>query len=541
MSIRYRLVAMCLVVALLPAIPLSILVSTLLEKSFNVGLSETMRDALDSGVTVSRRHLDQLHQDFEAEAGRVASALSEVSPGGVPDARVLAAAVSGARAEHRVDGFIVGGLAREGASQDTNPAGRTPERALDSRIPRPLSAYSSEPVFSSLTGNTAVAERTPSSAAPPGVAFYETQNRAVQFALWSPARGDGSVLLYKRTDPELLAHAQRLLSGRQLFAQLRLSQANLNRSFFYPFMVVYGVIIVLSLCFAFLMAERLAAPIRRLATATSAVAAGDWRVQLQERGGGEVGRLVDSFNRMVSRLDAQRRRLIDLEKMASWRDMARHLAHEIKNPLLPIRLTVQEMKDQYDGGDERYRQLLSESARVVEDELNHLQRLVKEFSSFARMPSLSPVQGSLEQLARDVAKLYPQAETSVESDPRVQRSVFDPDSMRSVLINLFDNSLSMMPPERRARIRVRIHAANDFVVLDFADNGLGIPAEHVSKIFEPYFSTRKGGTGLGLAMVKNIVLLHEGTIEARSRENEGAAFTITLPVAGPGRTREGEQ
>ena len=105
------------------------------------------------------------------------------------------------------------------------------------------------------------------------------------------------------------------------------------------------------------------------------------------KAGGEVGRLIDAFNMMVSRLDAQRRRLTDMEKMATWREMARHLAHEIKNPLLPIRLTVQEIRDQYRGDDDRYKEILADSTRVVNDEVNHLTRLVKEFSSFARMPA----------------------------------------------------------------------------------------------------------------------------------------------------------
>jgi nitrogen fixation/metabolism regulation signal transduction histidine kinase len=341
------------------------------------------------------------------------------------------------------------------------------------------------------------------------------------------------MLLYKSTDPEFIARAEQLLLGRQLFAQLRLSQAKLSRSFFYPFISIYAIILVISLLVAFFMSERLAAPIRQLVDATSAVAGGNWHIQLRQKTGGEIGNLVDSFNRMVKRLDAQRRRLIDLEKMASWREIGRHLAHEIKNPLLPIRLTVQEIKDQYSGKDERYREMLSESVRVVEDELSHLQSLVKEFSSFAKMPGLKPVSGSLVKLVKDVARLYPQTDVTIDADRDLPQSVFDPDQMRRVLVNLFDNSLSVLPDPAQATVEVRIRPDGDHMVLTFADNGPGIPAGNIERIFDPYFSTRKDGTGLGLAMVKNIILLHDGTIEAHSRKNEGATFTIRLPIKGP--------
>ncbi|MFH0778398.1 MAG: ATP-binding protein, partial [Candidatus Eisenbacteria bacterium] len=575
MSIRFRLAATCIVVALLPAIPLSILVSSLLEKSFKLGLSETIEGAMDSGIAVSRMHLEGIRGAFESEVERAVAAQtsSRTLPAEGLDSARVARVLAEVLVSREIDGFILGrtiqrgeevraGVAPHASARDTvAPAAASAHRS--SALPPELGPYSAIPAFAAITGGAAVVERpaspagagrtadtertapqadagraTPSTGAAravriPDVTFYETENRTVELALWSPPGSATSLLLYKRIDPEFVAHADRLLSGRQLFAQLRLAQGKLNRSFFYPFIFIYAVILLLSLGFAFLMSERLIAPIRRLVAATSAVAAGDWRVQLKEGGGGEIGRLVESFNRMVSRLDAQRRRLIDLEKMASWREMARHLAHEIKNPLLPIRLTVQEMKDQYTGGDERYGALLSESVRVVENELNHLQRLVKEFSSFARMPGLSLASGSIEQLVRDVARLYTQVEVSVEAGQGVPESRFDPDQMRRVFVNLFDNSLSMFPEVHKGRIQIRIRSDGDSVAIDFADNGPGIPAENMAKVFEPYFSTRKGGGGLGLAIVKNIILLHEGTIEACTHETGGALFTITLPIAGP--------
>jgi two-component system nitrogen regulation sensor histidine kinase NtrY len=232
-------------------------------------------------------------------------------------------------------------------------------------------------------------------------------------------------------------------------------------------------------------------------------------------------------------LDAQQRRLLDMEKIAGWREMARHLAHEIKNPLLPIRLAVQEMRDQYKGDDETYKAFLKDSTRVVEDELGHLNRLVKEFSTFAKMPGLSPTVGSLERLVADVAKLYPQVETQIDADGKLPEFPFDADQMRRVLVNLFDNAVSVTPEGGSAKVRTSIQLRDNGAALVFSDNGPGIDTEHIPRVFDPYFTTRTTGTGLGLALTKSIVVMHGGTIAVESPASGGATFTLTLPLSGP--------
>jgi two-component system nitrogen regulation sensor histidine kinase NtrY len=294
--------------------------------------------------------------------------------------------------------------------------------------------------------------------------------------------------------------------------------------------VIYAVILLLSIALALFMSQRLSRPIRELAEGANVVAGGDWDYRLEVEAGGEVGRLVEAFNGMVARLDDQRRRLVDMERIATWREMARHLAHEIKNPLLPIRLTIQELKDQYQGDDTRYREILVESTRVVGDELDHLKNLVKEFSSFARMPDISPREASLDDLVRDVAKLYPQVSVAIDSQTEFPAFAFDPDQMRSVLVNLFDNAVIAMAGQ--GSIGIAITQRGRDAAIEFADNGPGIPGDEIDRIFDPYFTTREEGTGLGLAMVKNVILLHGGTIRVRSAVGKGTIFTITLPLDG---------
>lgn len=520
MSIRLRLLVMCVVVAILPAVPLTLLVQNLLEKSFNVGLSTTVSHALESGMIVARKHMIQLQSQFEEQAAEVVSLIPTFPP---KSAQVVAALARGHR-PNEIDGYFLDFL-------DADP-GLVPPAGI---LPEALRAFASHPGFKSVVASAGVSGRPPHLPARDGLSFFETTDKALQLALWKPPAGKGGgLVLYRRLDREFLSQARQLLNAGQIFAQLRLSQGTLSRSFFYPFLIVYGIVLAIALALALLMAERMAAPVRRLAAAAVAVAGGDRRICLEREIGGEIGRLIEAFNLMVSRLDLQQRKLLDMEKIAAWREMARHLAHEIKNPLLPIRLAVSEMRDQYRGDDGAYRQFIDESARVVEDELEHLQRLVREFSTFAKMPGLSPTPGSLGRLISDVARLYPQVESRIDVDCALPEFPFDPDQIRRVLVNLFDNSVSVSPDGAEVAVTINLGRRGDDAVLVFRDNGPGIAAEHIPRVFDPYFSTRRTGTGLGLALTKSIVVMHEGTIGAESPAGGGAVFTMTLPLRGPG-------
>jgi nitrogen fixation/metabolism regulation signal transduction histidine kinase len=509
MSIRSRLVILCLVVSLLPAIPLSLLVKTLLEKSFNLGLSSQIEQALQNGIAVSRDHLELIHRAFEEDVAAIVTARETPVPDSAAVAGTLAATPKPFR---RIDGVLMAPVAVSGGG-DIEPYLRDPDLL---------------PGLRSVVGDARIVPRSGTGSAEGAVSFYTTGDRAVHLAVWHSPGGD--MLFYGKIDPEFLERTSQLLSGLQLFAQLRLTQPGLSRSFFYPFIVIYGVILLLSLALALLMSERLAQPVRRLSAGVREVAHGDWSCRVDAQSGGEVGQLIDAFNWMVTRLEQQHRRLIDMEKMATWREMARHLAHEVKNPLLPIRLTVQEIKDQYRGDDLEYRTLVEESVRVVEDELSHLQRLVKEFSTFAKMPDLSLSVGSFEELAADVLKLYPKITASINADPDMAEFTFDRDQMRRVLINLLDNAVSVLEGRDEPRIAIAIMRRDDDAVVTFADNGPGIPPDALDLIFEPYYTKRSGGSGIGLAIVKSIVLLHGGSIRAENRENSGAVFIITVPM-----------
>lgn len=510
-SIRSRLVIMCLLVAALPALPLAWVVQSLLDKAFNVGLNETLEEALKSGVAMSRDAWDEQNVRFEAD---VRALLEDLGGVRLDSARVAAAMDKGRARIPALQGFIL------------VPTKNTPPDSIGAA----LLPFSSSETFQRLVGRASL--RAGQLDTTGALVRFETTDRSLLMAVWTPPKQRVRLLLYQQTDPFFLRHANDLIAGRQLFATLQMTRAGLTRSFFYSFVIIYGVCAVLALALALWMAERIATPIRRLSAGAALVAAGDWGYRLDIRSGGETGRLVDAFNDMVARLDDQRRRLVDMEKMASWREVARHLAHEIKNPLLPIRLTIEELRDQYRGDDASFRSLLIESTRVVGEEIEHLQRLVRQFSEFAKMPELHVRLGSLDALARDVAALYPQVTTTHDPAGTIEPFAFDPEQMRRVLVNLYDNAVAMTPAGNTA-VRISIARAGGDAVVRFGDNGPGIPPENRARIFDPYFTTRREGTGLGLAMVKNVMLLHGGNVAVESTVGAGTTFIIRLPLAGP--------
>jgi len=500
MSIRSRLVVMCLVVALLPAVPLTFVVQSLLDKSFNVGLNDTMEEALRSGVSVSRDHFDAVLADFQQDVVRLTRG---VDPARVDSSTAVELLLRARHGDTRVHGIIT-------ATGEPASAGG-------------LEPFGGNEWFARFSAGREWQPHESSQAS--GVSLYIADDRSMLLGTWRDA-----LLFYHQIDPFFARQSQSVLEARQLFAKLRLTQGDLTRSFFLAFVIIYLVCLVVALGVALMMAERLAEPIRRLVRGADAVAAGHWDTHVDERrAGGETRRLVRSFNDMVARLDSQRRRLVETEKMAAWQDVARHLAHEIKNPLLPIRLTVEELRDQYKGDDGNYRTMLEDSARVVGEELGHLQTLVRDFSEFAKMPELSARESSFDQLVRDVAGIYPQVESDVRVEGTPPSFPFDPDQLRRVIINFYDNAVNV----GATRMQVEIGSDAQQLRTAFTDNGPGISAENMDKVFEPYFTTRSEGTGLGLAVSRNIVFLHGGTIEVSSGPGEGAIFVISLPLAGP--------
>ena len=233
--------------------------------------------------------------------------------------------------------------------------------------------------------------------------------------------------------------------------------------------------------------------------------------------------------------------LLRAQRVAAWREVARRIAHEIKNPLTPIQLWAQRLRKKFAEGGQDLGQVVPEATESIEREVAALKQLVDEFSLFARLPEIKPQTVELRPVIDSVLALY-RGLNHVEWDIEVQRDLgpvrVDPDQLRRVLINLIDNAVAAM--NRRGRIRIEARWLDDGRTLriELADSGPGIGPADRGKMFSPYFSTKRRGTGLGLAIVHKVVSDHEGTIRVEDNRPSGARFVIDLPAAPAGASVE---
>jgi nitrogen fixation/metabolism regulation signal transduction histidine kinase len=233
---------------------------------------------------------------------------------------------------------------------------------------------------------------------------------------------------------------------------------------------------------------------------------------------------------MTADLERGRDRLAASERVAAWREVARALAHELKNPLTPIAMSVELLRDARGRPD--FGEVLDESTRAIGEEVRRLRRIVDEFSRFARLPApaLAPLPAG--ELAQALLALYPAPPPGItlttQVAPGLPGILADRDQLLQVLHNLLKNAFEAMPAGGALRLSVR--REGEEVLFVVSDSGAGIPAELLPRVFEPYLTTKAGGTGLGLAIAERIVQEHGGRLEVASPPGQGATFTMRLPV-----------
>jgi nitrogen fixation/metabolism regulation signal transduction histidine kinase len=368
-------------------------------------------------------------------------------------------------------------------------------------------------------------------AGPPAPADTDASAGPPRFATAGAELGDGRRLELTRAlatawreDAALLADTLQMVNG------LHLARGWLERSFTWlPILVAFLLAVGVGLVAAMRLGAGITEPVSRLVAGTEEVSAGRWDVQVPVARHDELGQLSEGFNAMVRTLDLQSRRLVDLQKMAGWREMARALAHEVKNPLTPIQLTVEEIRARYPGGDAEYEALLNECTRIVIEEVESLRAVVARFREFSRPVELVATPTDLGQLVRDVAALQRDLRVELRIARELEPVPADSDRLRQVLMNLAGNAREATQGVEEPRLDVTVAAEADHAVISLEDNGPGIPVDQRERVFEPYRTGKTGGLGLGLALVKGIVLAHGGTIAVDAGELGGARFTIRLP------------
>ena len=326
-----------------------------------------------------------------------------------------------------------------------------------------------------------------------------------------------------------------ILDARELFNEYRDVKDLLYTGIF----VFYGSfslpLIFLAILAGFYLSDVLIQSIVSLENAIRKVAEGDFSFRILSRSQGELGNLVESFNLMVVELERSRNQLLQSERIAAWKDIAQRLAHEITNPLTPIKLSVERLERKHEQGSEDFSQVLETSVRTIIREVDHLAKLITEFRDFSRLPLPHPKTIRLHQLIGEVLDVHQASNVKlvVEGiDENVLIHV-DPAQFRQVLGNLLRNAMESIGEndgEIRFTSQVLTVGKKRFQRIQITDNGGGMNQNQMSQIFNPYFTNKENGTGLGLAIVQRIIQDHNGKIWVESKLGRGTRFFIDLPI-----------
>ncbi|MGA8221146.1 MAG: ATP-binding protein [Candidatus Acidiferrales bacterium] len=364
--------------------------------------------------------------------------------------------------------------------------------------------------------------------------------------------GDQSSKINWTSDPASaeLFHALPLL-GRQkellgvlLVGNSQREVAILENRIIWLALSVAGIGLIIGLMLSWWGAARVTRPVRRLAEGAREVAGGNWNARVDVRGGGEIGQLGRAFNQMTQQLIEQRERLVQAERVAAWREVARRLAHELKNPLFPLQTTVENVQRAKEQNPELFEEVFRESTGILLSEIENLKAIVGRFSDFSKMPQPELSSVNLNEVVRAVVKLFeaqfgavgrPPITPELHLEENLPAIQADSTLLHRALENLVLNAMDAMPAG--GVLMLRTTHKNGNVQLEISDTGTGLTPEECDRLFTPYYTTKQHGTGLGLAIVQSVVSDHGGRISVESETGVGTSFHIDLPTQPPRRTQ----
>lgn len=326
------------------------------------------------------------------------------------------------------------------------------------------------------------------------------------------------------------------LLGVLLLGSSRKELINLKRDILKTAGAVSLAAVLIGLLLSWWVSRRITKPVEELRDAAREVASGRWDTQIQVKSNDEIGQLAGAFNDMTRTLAAQKEKLVQTERVAAWRELARRLAHELRNPLFPLQITVENLQRARQLGPSQFQEVFSEATATLKAELANLNSIVGRFSDFSKMPTPQFVRLNINEALRNAVRLFESQFTAV-GKPSIATEFFlseslpeidgDPELLHRAFQNLVLNAMDAMPAGGTLTLRTAERGEN--VQMEVTDTGKGLTPEECSRLFTPYYTTKQQGTGLGLAIVQSVISDHHGTISVSSEENRGTTFHIELP------------
>ena len=307
-------------------------------------------------------------------------------------------------------------------------------------------------------------------------------------------------------------------------------------------MFVGGIGILVAVLASLWFAARVTRPVVSLAEAARRVAAGDLGAKVEVESSDELGELAASFNRMTEDLVQQKDRTLQAERVAAWRELARRLAHELKNPLFPLQVTVENLMRAKQKSPEMFEEVFHEGTATLLAEIGNLKTIIGRFSEFSKMPQpqrratqVNDVVGSVLRVFHAQLRGNDNYNDKEKNQIRVRTELAnalpeisaDPDLLHRALQNLVLNAIDAMP--QGGELAIRTATLGDRIEISVSDTGSGLTQEECGRLFTPYYTTKQHGTGLGLAIVQSVVSDHGGKISVESTKEKGTTFRIELP------------
>ena len=325
------------------------------------------------------------------------------------------------------------------------------------------------------------------------------------------------------------------LVGVLLVGSSRRGYVNLEHRITSVALLVGGSGILLAILLSAWIASRVTRPVEELAAAAREVTNGNWDVQVRSTASGDLGELTDAFNQMTRELIDQRGRLVQTERVAAWRELARRLAHELKNPLFPLQLTVENLVRARQHSPQMFEEMFQESTTTLLAEIANLKNIIGRFSDFSKMPQPKFQRVDINEIVQGVGRLFqgqlengdPKILLTMEAGAGLPEIAADPELLHRALSNLVLNAMDAMPNGGTLTLRTR--AQEGHVEVEVSDTGTGLTPEECQRLFTPYYTSKQHGTGLGLAIVQSVVSDHAGRITVRSTPGAGTIFRIELP------------